>query len=298
MQAYSYNTSISNEASTDLEAPEKCVDLTRDVEMVANYELIDMAQLQTTEDDLSNPMVNFNPPQEISASDLIPNALNDHHLGCSEDDEEDERSLQSAGDSDLVRDSINCNSDDEVSNSTEKTMPADLEDQGDICGSAAALPLYEGFPNSVIHTLVKYFHWFSEYPGISKESFSSMLALQSTLLPGGNNLPTSYEAARRTIEPHLVQPIIYDVCKNDCIVYRGLNASLAACPKCGCDRYISEQSHTAVRHYTYLPLKPRLVRMFGNANMAHILQSHTVIHDTKDNHVADIQQSLAWKKSI
>ena len=300
MQAYSYNTSISNEASTDLEAPEKCVDLTRDVEMVANYELIDMAQLQTTEDDLSNPMVNFNPPQEVSAdssSDLIPNALNDHHLGCSEDDEEDERSLQSAGDSDLVRDSINCNSDDEVSNSTEKTIPADLEDQEDICGSAAALPLYVGSPNSVLHTLVKYFHWFSEYPGISKESFSSMLALQSTLLPGGNNLPTSYEAARRTIEPHLVQPIIYDVCKNDCIVFRGLNASLAACPKCGCDRYISEQSHTAVRRYTYLPLKPRLVRMFGNANMAHVLQSHAVIHDTKDNHVADIHQSLAWKKA-
>ena len=39
-----------------------------------------------------------------------------------------------------------------------------------------------------------------------------MLALQSTLLLGGNNLPTSYEAARRTIEPHLAQPIIYDVC--------------------------------------------------------------------------------------
>ena len=54
MQAYSYNTSISNEASTDLEAPEKCVDLTGDVEMVANYELIDMAQLQTTKADLSN----------------------------------------------------------------------------------------------------------------------------------------------------------------------------------------------------------------------------------------------------
>ena len=63
-------------------------------------------------------MVDFNPPPEIyadSSSDLIPNALNAHHLGYSEDDEEDERSLQLAGDSDLVRDSINCNSHDEVS---------------------------------------------------------------------------------------------------------------------------------------------------------------------------------------
>ena len=201
-----------------------------------------------------------------------------------------------ANDSDPVRDSINCDSDDEVSNSTETTI-SDLEDQGDIFSSAGVLPLYEGSPNSVLHTLVKYFHWFSEYPGISKESFSSMLALQSTLLPDGNNLPTSYEAAHRIIEPHLVQPIIYDVCKNDCIVFRGLNASLAACPKCGCDRYISEQSCVAVRRYTYLPLKPRLVRMFGNANMAQVLQSHAVVHDPKDNHVVDIHQSLAWKKA-
>ena len=57
--------------------------------------------------------------------------------------------------------------------------------------------------------------------------------------------------------------------------------------------YTSEQSHIAVQHYTYLPLKPHLVRMFGNANMAHVLQTHAVVHDTKDSRVVDIQQSLA-----
>ena len=168
MQTYSYSTCKSSEASADLETPEECpVDLTRDLELDGNDESINLAQSQATEDDdrssseLPNSVVNFNAPQEISAdsSELISydTALNDHQLaiGCSEDDEEDETSLVS--DSDLVGASISCDSNDEGSNSTENLMP-DLEDQGDICSSAAVLPLYEGSPNSVLHTLVKYFH--------------------------------------------------------------------------------------------------------------------------------------------
>ena len=64
------------------------------------------------------------------------------------------------------------------------------------------------------------------------------------------------------------------------------------------DSYISEQSHTAILHFMYLPVKHRLVRMFDNAKMAQILQSHVVIHDSKDSHIVDIQQSLVWKIHI
>ena len=34
--------------------------------------------------------------------------------------------------------------------------------------------------------------------------------------------------------------------------------------------------------------KPWLVRMFGNTNMAQILQSHAVLYDHQDPHVVDI----------
>ena len=76
-------------------------------------------------------------------------------------------------DSDL---SVKCNNTDEDS-----TMVGLTEDQaGDIFSNVAVLPLYDGSSNSVLDTLVKYFHWFSEHPGISKEAFSSMLPVQST----------------------------------------------------------------------------------------------------------------------
>ena len=96
------------------------------------------------------------------------------------------------------------------------------------------------------------------------------------------------------IEPHLVQTVVYDVCKNDHVIFRSINAGVTACPNCGCSRYISKQSHTVVRCSTYLPLKPR---MFENANMAQVLQSDAVLRGSKDSHVADIQHLLVWKNA-
>ena len=159
----------------------------------------------------------------------------------------------------------------------------------------AATPLYNGSTLTTLQSLVQYFSWFCEHPAISKAALSSMLAMQQSLLPPDNNLPMSYEAALAAIEPYLVQPIVYDACKNDCIVFRCAYSSLSKCPKCGSERYISEQSKIAVGRFTYLPLKPRLQRLFGNHNMAQILQSHCIVHDYDDDIIFDIHQSVSWK---
>lgn len=50
----------------------------------------------------------------------------------------------------------------------------------------------------------------------------------------------------------------------------------------------------AVRRYTYLPIKPRLTRLFGTANIAAVLQSHTALGNSSAR-VYDIQQSSAWE---
>lgn len=129
----------------------------------------------------------------------------------------------------------------------------------------------------MLHALVKHFHWFSEHPGISKEALSSM---EHSFLPPGNKLPSTYDAALCAIEPYLVQPIVYDVCKNDCIVFRKEHMHLTECPKCDSPRYISQQSQIPVRRFTYLPLKPRLTRFFGTANLAGVLQAHANLPGT------------------
>ena len=163
---------------------------------------------------------------------------------------------------------------------------------------AAATPLFEGSSVSVVQTLVQYFRWFCEHPGISKEALSSMLAMHHTsILPQGNKLPSTYKAALRAIEPYLVQPIVYDVCPNDCTIFRGEYGSLSECPKCGGARYVSDQSSIPARRFTYLPLKPHFSRLFGTFNMAQVLQSHAVVKSSETEAIYDIQQSPAWKNA-
>ena len=62
--------------------------------------------------------------------------------------------------------------------------------------------------------------------------------MQNHMLPAGNKLPSSYEAALAAIEPYLVQPINFDVCQNDCIIFRKQHADHLECPKCGSKRYV------------------------------------------------------------
>lgn len=156
----------------------------------------------------------------------------------------------------------------------------------------AATPLYEGSSITVLQSLAIHFRWFCQHPGISKAALSSM----DGMLPARKQLPSSYEAALAAIEPYLVQPVYYDVCQNDCIIFRKEYASHLECPKCGSKRYISEQSVIPVRRFTYLPLKPRLCRMFGNQSMAKVLQSHATICSDENNPIFDIHQSDAWRR--
>ena len=117
----------------------------------------------------------------------------------------------------------------------ENSFESDLYNSG-----AAVLPLFPGSNHTVLQSLVKYFSWFYEHPGISKEALSSLLAINHTTLPDGNNLPNSYEATLRIIEPYLVHSIVYDA--NDCVIFRKDYKSLLNCPKCGGKRYVSDQS--------------------------------------------------------
>lgn len=162
----------------------------------------------------------------------------------------------------------------------------------------AVIPLYDGSSVTVLQALVKYFRWFSEHRGISKEALSHMLSMQhNTILPPGNKLPNCYEDALKEIEPYLVKPKVYDVCPNDCIIFRDSDGSLSQCPKCNANRYISQQSNVPVRRFTYLPLKPRLKRLFGSQNLSSVVQSHAVVNAAQLDEMHDLHHSPAWRSA-
>ena len=77
----------------------------------------------------------------------------------------------------------------------------------------SSTPLYDGSKMTVMDALVKYLHWFSEHPGISKESLSDILKLEhAEVLPPGNKLPNSCDDAMKLVEPFLIQPIVFHSC--------------------------------------------------------------------------------------
>ena len=106
------------------------------------------------------------------------------------------------------------------------------------------------------------------------------------------SVPTSYDAARIIIQPLLLPTQHYNVCINDCIIYRKDFAQMTMCPHCKEPRYVAEK--TAKKMFVYMPMKPRLERLLGDAGLAKLLTvcnratvGSTTIHSILDGSVAE-----------
>ena len=85
-------------------------------------------------------------------------------------------------------------------------------------------PIYDGAALSAMDSL----HWFSSHPSISKEALSDILRMEHyEVLPQGNRLPSSYHDAMKLVEPFLIQPIVFHVCSNDCVLFSRLSSMCA-----------------------------------------------------------------------
>ena len=158
----------------------------------------------------------------------------------------------------------------------------------------AITPLYDGADLTVLDAVAQYLLWFAEHPGTSKQALSDILSIQhNNILPKGNLLPASYQEAIKIVEDFLVEPIIFDVCPKDCIIFRNSFSELDKCPKCNSDRYKSAGNLVPMRSFHYLPLGPRLERIFGTSNFAQIIQEH----NTNSSVLYDIHNSPMWKSA-
>ena len=157
--------------------------------------------------------------------------------------------------------------------------------------------LYSNSVLSRIHALAMLFSWFGAFPGLSKEAFSRLLYLLHTfILPPGNILPTTYDSAHSIISPFIVSPKEYHCCINDCIVYHKHYEDLTECPKCNSNRYKSNK--TPVKRFKYLPLLPRIRRLFSSAITSELLQEHVLIQDSNQyDGVFTIHKSSVWKEN-
>lgn len=133
--------------------------------------------------------------------------------------------------------------------------------------------MYDGAATTVLEAVMEHMLWFSEHSGMSKEALSNMLQLQhQQILPHGNKLPKNYEAAWKLVAPFLAQPVLFDVCPKDCIIFRGKYMHLDRCPQCHSEHFVTGK--VPARRFTYLLIGPRLERTFGTARLSEVVQSH------------------------
>lgn len=98
----------------------------------------------------------------------------------------------------------------------------------------------------------------------------------------------------KLIRPYLIPRIEFHACRNDCLIFRGEYAEAERCPVCSEKRFI--RPGVPAKRFHYLPVGPRLQRLFQTANLAQIVQSHT----QRDCHgvMKDLHDSPAWKKAF
>ena len=117
--------------------------------------------------------------------------------------------------------------------------------------------------------------------GWSDKSFTSLLELLGDMLPENNELPLSTYRARKMLCPLIMEVRRIHACPNDCILYRRDFENLEICPTCGESRYKptheqkTNKKRSAAKVVFYLPIEPRIRRMFLNPRDAKLLRWHS-----------------------
>ena len=161
-------------------------------------------------------------------------------------------------------------------------------------------PLYSGSKLSMFQALSILLSWFSLHPGISKSALDHLLKiLHLFILPTDNELPTNYNDARKMFSDYPTPVQNYDCCVNDCVIFRDSRShqysQLKECPECKEPRFKSGTSIPRKR-FKYLPLEPRIRRLFANEVTSGLLQNHQNDLPQQPTFMCDIHDSPAWSE--
>ncbi|XP_004305382.1 PREDICTED: uncharacterized protein LOC101300751 [Fragaria vesca subsp. vesca] len=140
-------------------------------------------------------------------------------------------------------------------------------------------------------------HW-------SNKSFTTLMETLYAFCPKPNNIPKSFDEAKKMLKKLGLGYEKIDVCQNDCVLFYKGNATKVKCPECGADRYKPSPSsedgkkgknipHKVLR---YFPLKPRLERLFMSRHIATEMRWHKRKRADQNGVMRHPADSIAWKE--
>ncbi|XP_030482309.2 uncharacterized protein LOC115699180 [Cannabis sativa] len=132
----------------------------------------------------------------------------------------------------------------------------------------------------------------------SENSFNMLLQLLKGVFPEGTNFPTSYHDSKQMLRDFGFGYELIHACKYDCALFWKEHASCEKCPTCDEPRYKYENGKgkkIPQKVLYYLPLKPRLQRLYMTKLHATDMRWHKEKHVSVEGemkHPADTEQ---WK---
>lgn len=145
--------------------------------------------------------------------------------------------------------------------------------------------------------------------GWSDSSFTLILNLLKESFPEGVQLPKNYYETTKILKDLGLNYTKIDACRNDCMLYWGVNDSKIRCETCDESRWIVPEQNQAEQGVSsknskkdkkvpakvmwHFPLKPRLQRLFMNSKIASLMKWHDEKR-TKDGFMRHPADSPAW----
>ncbi|KAI3520702.1 hypothetical protein L1887_10152 [Cichorium endivia] len=147
----------------------------------------------------------------------------------------------------------------------------------------ASEPLWDGSNKaSILSATTRLLNWKSE-SNVSDSTFDRLLPIVKDFLPTDEKLPNNFYETKKMLKPLLLPSQRIHVCKNHCILFWGQFVDLDSCLVCNESRYKNFGNKVPNLVMTYMPIGPRLQRLFYSKKTAKYLTWHS-------DHVVDAEK--------
>lgn len=134
---------------------------------------------------------------------------------------------------------------------------------------------------------------------LSEAAFDSVAGLMKEVLPSDNIVSDTFYKTKKLLHGLGLPVQKIDCCKNNCMLYWGVNADLQFCKVCSEPWFMARRSSTrtrlvAFKKMHYFPLVPRLQRMYQSEVTASDMRWHAE-HEEEEGVMRHPSDSIAWK---
>ncbi|KAK9078683.1 hypothetical protein SSX86_002740 [Deinandra increscens subsp. villosa] len=157
-------------------------------------------------------------------------------------------------------------------------------------------PLWEGEKAtncSKLQVAMRFLTWKSTF-NVSNAAYDYNISMVNELLPEENKLPKNFYDTKKSLEKLSLPYERIDVCKNHCMLFYKHDKALTQCKYCKESRYKSGRSKVPNMVMSYMPIGPRLKRLYMSSKTAKDMTWHHD-HKTTEGSMAHPSDGMAWK---